>query len=120
MQIFIFITCALSGIISGVAYDVLYIVRCILCGPYTAAYTVKDRIFLVACDFLYCVIFAALYIFMSVLFNFGDLRLYMLLGCAAGAFIYLKSLHLIVAFFVKKVYNKINKRKEHGSVGRKA
>ena len=112
MQVFIFIICLSCGILSGVAYDVLYIARCSLCGVESAAYTVKDRIMLIVCDLLYCIVFAAGFIFVSVMFDFENLRLYMLIGCLLGAIIYLKSFHIIVAFFVHKVYNKITEKKE--------
>ena len=113
MQFFIFMTCLGCGIVSGVAYDVLYIVRCALCGVEVRAYTVKDKIFLVVCDLLYCAVFCAMFVFVSVMFGFDNLRLYMLLGCGLGALIYLKSFHVIVAFFVRKVYNRfINERSE--------
>lgn len=112
MQFFIFLICLFCGLLSGVVYDVLYVARCILCGPHLFAYTVKDKIFLIICDIIYCLIFAAGFIFVSVMFGFGQLRLYMLLGCVLGAIIYLKSFHIIVAFFVEKVYNIISTRKE--------
>ncbi len=111
MQIFIFITCAFCGVISGVVYDILYIARCAVCGIRKEAFTLKDRIFTIACDVVYCLIFCAMFIFTSVMFNFYELRLYMLIGCILGALTYLKSFHVIVAFFVKKVYNKITRKK---------
>ena len=112
MQFFIFMTCMLCGILSGVVYDVLFIARTILCGTDKSAYTVKDKIFIIAADVLYCLVFAAGFIFTSVMFDFDGFRLYMLIGCFLGALIYLKSFHLIVAFFCKKVYNTITERKE--------
>lgn len=112
MQFYIFMVCMFTGIISGVVYDVLYIVRCALCGVNKSAYTVKDKIFLAVCDFLYCLVFAAGFVFISVLFEFGDFSLFMLIGCALGALIYLKSFHIIVAFFVHKVYNIVTTKKE--------
>lgn len=115
MQFFIFMTCLFCGIVSGVVYDVLYIARTVLCGADKPAYTLKDKIFVIAADILYCLVFAAGFIFTSVMFDFEGLRLYMLIGCFLGALIYLKSFHLIVAFFCKKVYNKITEIKEkHG------
>ena len=104
--------CLFCGIVSGVVYDVLYIARAVLCGVDKSAYTVKDKIFIIAADILYCLVFAAGFIFTSVMFDFEGLRLYMLIGCVLGALIYLKSFHLIVAFFCKKVYNNFTKRKE--------
>ena len=111
MGIFIFITCTCCGVLSGIVYDVLYVARCAVCGIHKQAYTVKDRVFTAACDILYCLIFAAAFVFMSVMFNFDGLRLYMFLGCILGALLYLKSFHVIVAFFVKKVYNGITLKK---------
>ncbi len=52
-----------------------------------------------------------MFIFISVMFDFDRLRLYMILGCLLGALLYLKSFHVIVAFSVKKVYNGIISRK---------
>lgn len=111
MQIFIFITCCVCGILSGIVYDVLYIARCCVCGIHKQAYTVKDKIFTAVCDVVYCLIFAAAFVFVSVMFEFEGLRLYMFIGCVLGALLYLKSFHIIVAFSVKKVYNRVTTKK---------
>ncbi len=107
MDIFYFITCTCCGILSGIVYDVLYIARCIVCGVHKSSYSLKDRIFTIVCDLVYCLFFAAAFVFVSVLFGFSNLRLFMILGCVLGAILYLKSFHLFVAFFVNKLYNKI-------------
>ncbi len=114
MQLYIFLICLFCGVVSGGVYDVLFVARSIVCGVNAAAFTVKDRIFIIICDLIYCLVFAAGFIFVSVMFGFGDLRLYMLIGCALGAFIYLKSLHIIVAFLINKVYNVIATRRSNG------
>ena len=111
MQIFIFIKCCVCGILSGIVYDDLYIARCCVCGIHKQAYTVKDKIFTAVCDIVYCLIFAAAFVFGSVMFEFEGLRLYMFLGCVLGALLYLKSFHIIVAFSVKKVYNRVTTKK---------
>lgn len=112
MQVFIFLVSALCGVISGIVYDVLYIARVVVCGADKRAYTVKDKIFTAVCDLIYFGVFAAMFIFTSVLFDFYELRLYMLAAAALGALIYLKSLHSALAFLIKKVYNKCSKSKE--------
>lgn len=101
------------GVVSGVVYEVLYIARVFVCGLNKRAYTVKDKIFTCLCDILYFAVFAVMFVFISVTFEFYSLRLYMLIGCALGAIIYLKSLHVIIAICIKKVYNKLNKYKIH-------
>lgn len=98
--------------LSGIIYDILYIARSAVCGIRKEAFTAKDRIFTITCDIVYCLIFAAGFVFISVMFDFDSLRLYMLLACLLGAFLYLKSFHLIVAFLVKKVYNKVTSKRK--------
>lgn len=111
MQIFIFLTCALCGVCSGVVYDVLYVARAFVCGVDKAKFTLKDKIFTFLCDIIYFAVFAAMFVFISVTFEFYSIRLYMLAGSALGAIIYLKSVHLCIAFCIKKVYNKFAKVK---------
>lgn len=97
----------LCGVASGAVYDFLYVARVFVCGVNKKKYTVKDKIFTAVCDLLYFAALSAMFIFTSVTFGFYSLRLYMLLACALGAIVYLKSLHIIIAFFVNKVYNVI-------------
>ena len=111
MQIFIFLTCALCGVCSGVVYDVLFIARAFVYGVDKAKFTIKDKIFTYICDLIYFAVFAAMFVFTSVTFEFYSIRLYMLAGCAFGALIYLKSIHIFIAFLIKKVYNNLAKVK---------
>lgn len=122
MQVFIFLTCVLCGVCSGVVYDVLYLARTFVCGLNKAKFTVKDKIFTCLCDLIYFVVFAVMFVFISVTFEFYSIRLYMLAGCALGAIIYLKSLHIIIAFLIRKVYNsieKVEKRRVKGAWAKK-
>ncbi len=112
MQLFIFLMCALCGVCSGVVYDVLYVARVFVCGTNKVNYTLKDKIFTCVCDLIYFTVFAAMFIFLSVCFEFYEIRAYMLAGNVLGAIIYLKSFHIIIAFLIKKVYNIINRNKK--------
>lgn len=123
MQAFILLTCILCGAVSGILYDVLYVARVIVCGVDKCSYTVKDKIFTFFCDLIYFVVFALAFIYICVCFDFFELRLYMFIGLAFGALIYLKSLHLCIAFLIKKVYNRLDKsirRKRVSNERRKA
>lgn len=102
----------LCGVLSGVVYEILYIARVFVCGVNKRAYTVKDKIFTCICDILYFAVFAGMFVFTSITFEFYSLRLYMLVGCALGAIIYLKSLHVIIAICIKRVYNDVYMRKK--------
>ncbi len=104
--------CALCGVCSGVVYDVLYVARVFVCGTNKVNYTLKDKIFTCVCDLIYFTVFAAMFIFLSVCFEFYEIRAYMLAGNVLGAIIYLKSFHIIIAFLIKKVYNIINRNKK--------
>lgn len=110
MQAFILLTCILCGAVSGILYDVLYVARIIVCGVDKRNYTVKDKIFTFFCDLIYFAVFALAFVYMCVCFDFYELRLFMLVGLALGLVIYLKSLHLCIAFLIKKVYNNLNRR----------
>ncbi len=115
MDIFYFITCTCLGILSGIVYDILYIARCIVCGLHKKNYSVKDKIFTIVCDILYCLFLSVSFVFVSVMFGFSNLRLFMILGCVIGAILYLKSFHLFVAFFVNKLYNRFKLKKMDNS-----
>ncbi len=105
MDLFIFLTYITLGIYSGILYDILYIVRVVVCGIYRGQLSFKDKIFTAVCDFVYFIFLAIAFIFLCVLFCIDTLRLYMFVALVLGVALYLKSVHIIVAFFVKRVYN---------------
>ncbi|MCI9504334.1 MAG: hypothetical protein HFE26_02925 [Clostridia bacterium] len=105
-QIFIFLVCVTSGLVGGIFYDILYLIR----------YPFRAKWVKITVDALFFVLFAGIYLFVSVLFELPTLRVYMFLGCLAGLFLYLKSFHKIVAFFAQKVYNGINRIREEAKL----
>jgi hypothetical protein len=113
MQVFIFLVFCLCGVASGVIYDIFYIARQFVCGVNKEFYSTKDKIFIAVCDILYCLIFALMVIFTALIFDFYQIRLYMLVASVLGTIIYLKSLHLFLAFFVKQLYNIKNKMRRN-------
>lgn len=105
-QFFNFLICITCGIAGGFVYDFFYCVRY----PFHAKW-VK-----IVTDVIYWVFFAALYLFVSILTGMPNLRFFTFAGCVIGLFLYLKSFHKIVAFFARKVYNRLHKvRKERNS-----
>lgn len=98
-QIYFFFVCLLGGTFSGCFYDILYIVKTFIKGKKVS----------VSLDILFFLVFAVIYIFLSVLFELPYFRLYMFIACLLGLLLYLESIHRIVAFFVKKLYNKLGK-----------
>jgi hypothetical protein len=108
-QIFIFLVCIYSGLLSGVIYDVLYILKLATGGKWTN----------IILDILFFIIFAGIYIFVSFMFEFPVFRLYMFFATQLGLFMYIKSFHILIANGAKKIYNKLKHLKEKGSERRK-
>lgn len=112
-QTAIFFICAAAGISSGVVYDLLYAVRTFACGG--APSSLFSKIITVSCDLAYFIALAAIFLGCAYFLDFYELRAYMIVACALGAVLYIKSMHLTVAFLINKVYNgcrKIKKSKE--------
>lgn len=108
------LVCAACGATSGVFYDAMFVLRRAACLVF-AKNSLPARISTLVCDILYFTFLTAYFLFLSYICNFNGIRAYMFVALAAGIVIYLKSLHVIVAFFVNKVYNKIDEKYKKGS-----
>lgn len=116
-QIFVFLVCVLTGVVGGVLYEVFSFVcggAKLLCRGGKSAKALEFTT-----DVLFFLCFAALSVFVAVLFGFPDYRAYMTIGNLLGLILYLKSLHRIVAFFKKVCYNSIKKIEKKGKNTRK-
>ena len=94
-QFYVFLVGICCGVAGGLMYDLICLIRT----------PVAKRPVVIVTDILFCILFAAFYLFVSVSLAFPDLRFYTFLACALGFFLYLETLHKIVAFFGKKIYN---------------
>ena len=110
MQLFIFLICLCCGIVSGVFYDVLYVARSLIflrAGRRKARSVKAAKTAVTAvCDLLTFAFLSALYVLISVLFDFPNARFYMIFACFCGILLYIKSFHIFVAFLINKVYNR--------------
>lgn len=100
-QIQTFLSCAAFGIVAGLFYELFYI----LLRP------VRRRVILMIGDVVFCILCGLGFVWFSVAIRLGALRGYMIFACVVGFFLYRKSFHKTVAFFVEKGYNKIAERK---------
>ena len=66
--------------------------------------------FTVAYEILFAFAFSIAFVAISSLLKFPEFRAYMAVLVVAGGIIYYKILRIIVAFFKKTCYNKINKK----------
>ncbi len=141
-QIKIFLICLACGVLSGVVYDFLYIIRRALSGKSFAcaddinasaankdagaprsdlrAARARARAFIVTavCDILYALALSLMFVCASVTFCFPDVRLYMFAAVALGFVLYIKSFHRTVAFFTNRLYNKIGRIVKVGKRGK--
>ena len=108
-QFYIFLASVCCGAAGGILYDLTEPLRCFFSRPCLRIAAVF------AADVLFCISFAALYLAVSTLLGFPDLRVYAFFGCLLGFALYLKTLHKIVAFFGKKLYNEL-KRLRRGRI----
>lgn len=99
-QIFVFLVCVLAGVASGLVYELFFLFRKL---------SRDNRAVTVALDIAFFFVFAAICVFIAVLFSFPDFRVYMFLGNIFGLILYLKSIHRIVAFLLKVCYNSAKK-----------
>ena len=110
MQIKIFLICLACGGLSGAVYDFLYIIRRAVSGEPSQKSKKREFICTAVCDLLYVLALSAIFVAASVYFCFPDVRLYMFAAVLVGALLYIKSFHIMVAFFVNKLYNRCTKR----------
>ena len=95
-QIAVVLVCALSGVFAGMFYEAVCVCRCFI----------KNKIARTAADVLFFIGFSFIFIGISVLFQLPDFRFYMFLAALLGFFLYLETIHRMLAFFAKKLYNK--------------
>lgn len=95
-QPYAFLVCVLIGATAGVLYEPFGFVHAFI----------RNRFVRGAADVLFSVAAAVLFLSLSVAFGLPDLRAYMLVAFALGFFVYIESLHRIVAICRKRLYNK--------------
>ncbi len=98
-QIYIFLACVAYGGVSGVIFSILFCVKKI----------VKNQFLAFTFDFISFIVVAFGYLLYSYSLKFSDFRIYMPIGVFIGILAYLKSFHILVAKYVKKIYNIIRK-----------
>lgn len=94
-QINFFLLCVAFGILSGVIYEIFYVLT----------FAFKNQTINGVRDFLFFACLSVLFLFYSVKLSFPNLRVYLCAGVVTGFFFYVKSFHKVVAFFINKSYN---------------
>ena len=94
-QIYIFIACISFGILNGIVFGILSLIKKKL----------KNQVVKFIIDLSAFVVMTLFFILFSYLMHFSDLRLYMACGVFIGIYMYFKTLHILLAKNVKKIYN---------------
>ena len=94
-QIAVLLVCLTAGAAAGVLYEPACAVRALVPHKWAG----------IAADILFFSAFACLFAVLRALFFVPDLRVYMCLAALAGFWLYHESLHRILAFFTRKLYN---------------
>ena len=94
-QIFVFFACVAFGGVAAIFMG-------LICG---VKYILKNKIVGHFLDFTALIVVAISYVYYSFCLRFPSLRVYMPLGVLVGILLYFKSIHIILAKNLKKVYN---------------
>ncbi len=103
-QIYIFFACVAFGGVSGLFFSTSIALKKII----------KNKWLKILPDVVAFFVITPLYVLYSFCMRFSNLRVYMLLGVVIGIILYLKSFHIILAKFIKKVYNIFKYKKQKG------
>ena len=87
------------GLIIGGFYEIFYFLKLYF----------KKEFYNHFFNVLYFVLSSFIFVNVSTIYHFSNFRVYMLLAVFIGILIYLLTLHKIIAIFLNKVYNMVNK-----------
>ena len=105
--LYIILACMSAGAAAGILYEGNCLLR-FFCPQKGAA---------IAADLAFFCLFACTYAAASALFRLPAFRLYMGAAALAGFFLYLESLHRILAFLAKRLYNTVRSGRKKIAVG---
>jgi len=94
-QFYVFIACVAFGAVCGLIFGVLSIFKCFF----------KSKILKFFPDVISGILSGLIFILYTYLFNFPNLRVYMLVGFFLGLVGYFKSFNIILAKSAEKIYN---------------
>ncbi|MBE7087288.1 MAG: hypothetical protein E7369_03205 [Clostridiales bacterium] len=94
-QIFVFFSCVTIGGGCGVIFTLFYFIKTLF---------KNNRVIDIAFDLLSFCATAVIYVLWSHAWGFPNVRAYMIAGVFVGIILYMKSFHIILAKFVKRLY----------------
>ena len=95
----IFLLCLFIGVVFGIYYEPFYFVKLLF----------KKSLIKKIIKIISIILFAPIFVKFSLIFDFPDFRLYMVLAIFTGALLYKVSFHKPIAILLNRVYNVIRK-----------
>ena len=108
-QIFVFIACFAFGGLSAIFLSLSAGIKFFL----------KNKVLKIVVDVIFCLPMCVMYPLFAHKLFFPNFRIYMMIGVFLGVLAYLKSFHILLAKFTKKIYNIIKEKKVKGKDGAK-
>ena len=93
-QIYVFLACVTIGCCCGVFLSVSHLLKIVI----------KNKILTALCDIIAFLLISLVYVAWSHHWRFPSFRMYMMVGLFLGLVLYMKSFHIILAKFIKKLY----------------
>ena len=93
-QIYYFLACLVFGFLGGLIYSIKNLL-----------FNSKNKSVSIIIDVLYFLFLLLLYVLYSYVFNFPNVRVYMILGVLTGIILCVESFGYILAKFIKRRYN---------------
>ncbi len=106
-QFYVFLACFSIGGFCGIYYSIFALIK----------HYIDNNVLRSVLDVILYLVCFCTFSCLGYILHFPSLRIFMLVGFFLGLFVYVKSLHIILANSIKKLYNKIvikikNKRKK--------
>ena len=98
-QFFIFIACVSFGGVMGLLYSPTLLLR----------EKFGNKLYVFIFELIFYLFLAFAFFVYSFIIKFHNLRGYMIVGVFIGIYLYVKSFHYMLAKFIKRYYNKIDK-----------
>lgn len=98
-QFYVFVACVALGGACGILFSISQLIKI----------KISNIILRIIPDLIAFLITALIYAIYSHALSFPNFRIYMILGVIVGITLYFKSFHIMLAKYVKKLYNLLSK-----------
>lgn len=99
-QFYVFLSCVTFGCVCAILLSISTVIK----------FFIKNKAFKILPDVVVFILISFLYRIYSYKINFPNVRIYMIFGVLLGMLMYFKSFHILLAKYIKKFYNILNRK----------